>query len=230
MIRLAVLNAATSPQRLGDRITDWIVEVLGANRAFDIDRIDLRDLDLPLFDEPELPRYGRYLHEHTRRWSRRIAAADSFVIVSPEYNRGYSALLKNSLDYLAQEWAFKPVGIVSYGSGLSGGLRGADALRTVLGALQMFPVREMVVVPGVTRSAIDDGTVRATDGMLDGAERMIDALVRMDAAMYLMRSPGEEIGDQQGEADGFEVAARQTAGEPDEPWHRHPEMRPRGFS
>lgn len=202
MIRLAVLNAATSPNRLGNHITDWVIDRLGTNRAFVIDRIDLRDVGLPLFDEPDLPRYGRHRHEHTRRWAQRIDAADAFVVVSPEYNRGYSALLKNALDYLVQEWAFKPVGIVSYGSGMSGGLRGAEALRTVLGALQMYPVREMVVVPFVTEAAVREGTLEASAGMVEGMELMMDALVRMDAAMHLLRAPDEELGDQQGEQTG----------------------------
>lgn len=202
MIRLAVLNAATSPHRLGNVITDWIIGQIGSNKAFDIDRIDLHDVGLPLFDEPDLPRYGRYQHEHTKRWSQRIDAADAFVVVSPEYNRGYSALLKNALDFLVQEWAFKPVGIISYGSGMSGGLRGAEALRPVLSALQMYPVREMVVVPFVTEPNVREGTLQVTEGMVEGAELMIDALVRMHAAMHLLRSPDEELGDQQGEQAG----------------------------
>jgi len=206
MIRLAVLNAATSPHRLGNCITDWVVTHFGANKAFLIDRIDLHDVGLPLFDEPDLPRYGRYRHEHTRRWAQRVGAADAFVMVSPEYNRGYSALLKNALDYLVQEWAFKPVGIVSYGSGMSGGLRGAEALRTVLGALQMYPVREMVVVPFVTEASVREGTLRASEGMVEGIELMMDALVRMDAAMHLLRAPDEELGDQQGSQGGHDDA------------------------
>lgn len=232
MIRLAILNAATSPARLGSAISDWVEELFGSNRAFEIDRIDLIDQRLPLFDEPELPRYGRYVHEHTRAWSQRIDAADAFVIVSPEYNRGYSALLKNALDYLAQEWAFKPVGIVSYGSGMSGGLRGAEALRSVLGALQMFPVREMVVVPFVTEGTVRSGELRATEGMLDGAERMMDALVRMSAAMHLMRSPGEEIGDQQGEQEGDGTVSwtPPRRAEDDDEWRRTSQLsRPPGF-
>ncbi len=229
MIRLAVLNAATSPHRLGNVIADWTVAELGANKAFAIDRIDLRDVGLPLFDEPELPRYGRYVHEHTKRWSERIAAADAFVIVSPEYNRGYSALLKNALDYLVQEWAFKPVGIVSYGSGMSGGLRGAEALRPVLSSLQMYPVREMVVVPFVTEASVRDGTLRASEGMVDGAELMMDALVRMHAAMHLLRSPDEELGDQQGEQDGADARWQPRPAPVDPGWSTTTMERPPGF-
>ncbi|HLS72577.1 MAG TPA: NAD(P)H-dependent oxidoreductase [Actinomycetaceae bacterium] len=229
MIRLAVLNAATSPNRLGNVIADWTVTELGANKAFEIDRIDLRDVGLPLFDEPELPRYGRYAHGHTRRWSERIAAADAFVIVSPEYNRGYSALLKNALDFLVQEWAFKPVGIVSYGSGMSGGLRGAEALRPVLSALQMYPVREMVVVPFVTEASVREGSLRATEGMVEGAELMMDALVRMHAAMHLLRSPDEELGDQQGEQPGGDSRWQPQPVPVDPGWSTTALERPPGF-
>ncbi|QDB78544.1 NAD(P)H-dependent oxidoreductase [Georgenia wutianyii] len=218
MIRLAVLNAATSPHRLGNVVTDWVVTRFGSNKAFAIDRIDLRDVGLPLFDEPDLPRYGHHRHEHTRRWAARIGAADAFVMVSPEYNRGYSALLKNALDYLVHEWAFKPVGIVSYGSGMSGGLVGAEALRGVLGSLQMYPVREMVVVPFVTEQSVREGTLSASEGMVEGIELMMDALVRMDAAMHLLRAPNEELGGQQGSQSGHEGAdTRLRQGRPEAP-------------
>ncbi|WP_127571237.1 NADPH-dependent FMN reductase [Georgenia faecalis] len=199
MIRLAILDAATSPHRRGSAVAAWVSELARRNRAFEVDDVHLQEMGLPFFDEPELPRYRRYVHEHTRAWSQRIEPADAFIIVSPEYNRGYSALLKNALDYLAQEWAFKPVGLVSYGSGMTAGLRGAEALRPVLSALQMYPVREMVMVPFIDEH-LHDGLFRPTEGMIEGGELMLDALVRMDAAMHLLRTPLEEIGDQQGES------------------------------
>lgn len=198
MIRLAVLNASTSPNRTGDPVADWVVALAREDGAFDLDVIDLRGLGLPLFDEPELPRYRRYVHDHTKAWSARVAAADTFVVVLPEYNRGYPAVLKNALDYLAQEWAFKPVVVVSYGTGISGGIRAGDQLREVLAGMQMQVVREGVIVPQV-EERVRDGHFEPTAGMVDGLHRALDALVRLDAAAHLLRLPVEDVGRHQGD-------------------------------
>ena len=197
MIRLAIISASTSPIRTGAPIAAWVSQSARRSRAFEVDDIDLQQVHLPLFDEPALPRYRRYVHAHTIQWSERVDAADAFVMVVPEYNRGYPALLKNALDYLAQEWAFKPVGIVSYGSGMSGGIRGAEALSGVLTALQMHPVREVVVVPHVEKHTSGE-TFSPTPGMTEGAELMFESLVRADAAMNLLRTSSADVGWQQG--------------------------------
>ncbi len=210
MIHLAVIDASTSPLRTGSPIADWIAECARRVGAFEVDIIRLRDIDLPLFDESYLPRYGVYEHETTRRFSELIGGFDAFIFVSPEYNRGYSARLKNALDHLAQEWAFKPAGIVGYGASMTGGVRSAHALEDVLSSLHMFVVQERVYVPFAGREAHrwqgrqvawgvgDDGEFVATEGMVEAAEMMLEALVRLDAAMMLVRTPDRMVGDQQG--------------------------------
>jgi NAD(P)H-dependent FMN reductase len=69
------------------------------HNAFDVTAVDLAETGLPFHDEPNHPKTGIYLHEHTLRWSRIVDAADAFVLVTPEYNYGYSPVLKNALDY-----------------------------------------------------------------------------------------------------------------------------------
>lgn len=209
MIRLAIVSASTSPNRTGSPIAAWVAERARHCRAFDVDEIDLQQVALPLFDEPFLPRYRRYTHPHTLRWSERVESQDAFVFVMPEYNRGYPALLKNALDFLVQEWAFKPAGIVSYGSGMTAGIRGAEALRGVLSALQMHPVRETVMVPCVD-AHLHGGVFAPTPGMVEGAELMLESIVRADAAMNLLRTTTEEVGGQQG--DDPELADRGDGG------------------
>ena len=87
-------------------------------------------------DEPGIPAVGLgYAFEHTRAWSRKIAAAPAFVFVTPQYNHGYPAALKNALDHLFKEWADKPAMIVTYGG--HGGDRCAEKLRQVCQAFQM---------------------------------------------------------------------------------------------
>ena len=97
--------------------------------------VDLADRGLPLLDEPIPARMQAYHHDHTRRWSAEIGGADAFVIVTPEYNHGYPAALKNALDYLYHEWRGKPVAFLGYGWG--GGRMAVDQLRQVVKELGM---------------------------------------------------------------------------------------------
>lgn len=119
--RVMVIVASTRPGRLGPAIAAWFLAASAAQEvAGSIDVADLAEIGLPLLDEPEHPSSGVYVHEHTRQWSARVAAADAFVVVTPEYNYGMPATLKNALDFLSAEWKWKPVGFVSYGNTSAG--------------------------------------------------------------------------------------------------------------
>ncbi|GAA2384442.1 hypothetical protein Cme02nite_66260 [Catellatospora methionotrophica] len=137
--------------------------------------VDLAELNLPFHDEPGQPvDGGPYAHEHTRRWSEATDAADAFVFVMPEYNRGYSAPLKNALDYLYREWHHKPAGFVSYGMS-SAGMRAVEQLKPVLGALRMVPLAESVNI-GLRQAVADDGTFMPSAPMRAAAQGMLDEL------------------------------------------------------
>src|SRR5690606_31216744 len=112
---LMVIIASTRPGRVGKPLADWLVAAAVEHGAFDIDVADLKEIDLPMMDEPEHPMLGRYVNEHTKKWSARVAAADAFVMLTPEYNHSFTAPLKNAIDYLNREWKRKPVAIASYG-------------------------------------------------------------------------------------------------------------------
>jgi NAD(P)H-dependent FMN reductase len=109
--------------------------VTGRDDALDFEIVDLREIGLPFLDEPETAARGDYAHEHTRAWSRLVSSYDAFVLVFPQYNWGYPAVLKNALDFLYAEWRDKPVGLVTYGT--RGGGRAATALQMVLQGLHM---------------------------------------------------------------------------------------------
>ncbi|GAB4044570.1 NADPH-dependent FMN reductase [Spirosoma jeollabukense] len=131
MFTLKIISATTRPGRKGPLVAAWITAVAKKYPDFEVELLDLGEINLPMMDEPLHPRLRKYQHEHTRKWSATIDEADAFVIVTAEYNFGMPAPLKNALDYLFQEWAYKPVGIVSYG-GVSGGTRGVQMLKQVL--------------------------------------------------------------------------------------------------
>jgi NAD(P)H-dependent FMN reductase len=106
---------------------------------FEVDLVDLSEVDLPFFDEPGSPAQGAApVNAHTRAWAKRVAGLDAVVIVTPEYNAGYPAVLKNALDYLFTQWNAKPVAVVAYG--WHHGRRVAAALSPVLANLRMHEV------------------------------------------------------------------------------------------
>ncbi len=178
MPQLSVVIASTRPGRVGDRFGHWFAEQARRHRGFEVDVVDLAEVGLPFFDEPRHPRLAQYVHEHTRRWSATVARADAFVLVTPEYNHGYNAVLKNAIDFLHHEWADKAVGFVSYG-GVASGTRAVQALKPVLLSVRMVPVVEAVNVPFVQQFLRPDGTVEANDVMVSAADAMLDELLRV---------------------------------------------------
>jgi NAD(P)H-dependent FMN reductase len=158
----------------------------------EVDLVDLAEVGLPLLDEPHHPRLGQYTHEHTRAWSRRIREADGFVFVTPEYNHGYSAVLKNAIDYLYDEWRHKPVGFVSYG-GNSGGLRAVQQLKQVVVALNMVPVVEAVSLPFVGSMLHADGSLEPSQSMEHSLKSMLDAVTQWGSTLSVMRAGTEPL-------------------------------------
>src|SRR3954470_20976465 len=125
MLTLQLFVAATRDGRKGPAVGAWAIEQARAHGKFDVEVVDLRDVDLPLLDEPRHPRFAKYEHAHTKAWSATVSRADAFVFVTPEYDFSPPASPINALQYLSQEWAYKPVAFVSYG-GVSGGTRGVQ--------------------------------------------------------------------------------------------------------
>jgi NAD(P)H-dependent FMN reductase len=130
---IGVIVGSTRPQRICKGIAQWVLAVAREAGPLEYDLIDLADIALPFLDEPFMAALGRYEHEHTKRWSRLVESYDGFVFVMPQYNWGYTAVLKNALDFLYAEWHGKAASVVTYGS--HGGGKGAEQLKAVLQAL-----------------------------------------------------------------------------------------------
>lgn len=160
-IRLGLIIGTTRPGRLSEPISRWLLTHLENDDRFDVTVLDLAEINLPLFDEPHHPRMQRYEHEHTKAWSRQIAAQDAFIFMTAEYNNSFPAALKNALDYLSLEWQNKPASVVSYG-GISAGIRAAEHLKPVLGALGMKLTPNSVMIP-FHFQRIDDAGFHATE-------------------------------------------------------------------
>lgn len=135
MSNVQVIVGSTRSNRVGPTIAQWFVNQVSERPDATYELVDLADWRLPLLDEPYPTRMGKYQHAHTKAWSKKIAAADGYVIVTSEYNHGYPVSLKNALDYLYSEWNDKPVAFVSYGWG--GGTLSVEQLKQVVANLRM---------------------------------------------------------------------------------------------
>jgi NAD(P)H-dependent FMN reductase len=184
---LQVIVASTRPGRRGIAVAGWIQHVAEQHDGFDVELVDLAEQNLPILDEPNHPRLGRYVHQHTKDWSATVSRADAFLFVTPEYNHSYPGALKNALDYLSAEWADKAAGIVSYG-GVSAGLRAATALKPVLAALRMVPVVEAVSIPFFAQFLTDDDEFVPNAELEGGAKGMLDELLRLTSALRSLRT------------------------------------------
>jgi NAD(P)H-dependent FMN reductase len=141
-LTIGIIIGSTRPKRNGKAVGEWVYNMARERDKATYALIDLKEVDLPFLDEPKSPMQGDYKHTHTRSWSERIAPFDAFILVTPEYNHGTSAALKNALDFLYKEWNRKPVGFVSYGS--DSGIRAVEQLRQVVVELRMAPIRTQV--------------------------------------------------------------------------------------
>ncbi|MCW3091138.1 MAG: NADPH-dependent reductase [Ferruginibacter sp.] len=186
MFSLKIIIASTRPGRKGPSIGAWIHEVAKQHGAFEVTLLDLAIINLPFFDEPFHPRLQKYQHEHTKNWSTVIDNADAFIIVTPEYNFGYTAPLKNALDFLYNEWNYKPIAFVSYG-GVAGGTRCVQMLKQVVTAQKMMPVTEAVQIPFFTTHFNEHDVFVANEGIQKSAEVMLAELEKWAGPLKTMR-------------------------------------------
>lgn len=182
--RIAVIIASTRPTRVGPKVTEWVMAELKGRDDAAFEVVDLADQGLPLLDEPEPASSGNYTQDHTKRWSEVVAGYDGFLFITPEYNRGLPAALKNALDFLYAEWNNKAAGIVCYGS--SGGLRAAEQLKLVLGELQVTTVRAQVSL-SIYDDMLDFSEMTPRDYQAGNLSTTVDQLVRWTVATARLR-------------------------------------------
>lgn len=192
-IRILVIVASVRPVRRADAVLSWWVSASElAVQACDgvVEVADLRELALPMDDESEEPHTGIYAQEHTREWSRLVAGADAFVVITSEHNHSMPAALKNAFDHLSAEWRDKPVAWVSYGN-TSAGTRSLVAAKQVATTLGMFST-------GVDVSLrLWDwvgGEVPSDPARAGAAAASVQRLVRAARVMRPLREPVVAVG------------------------------------
>jgi NAD(P)H-dependent FMN reductase len=179
-LRVAVIVGSTREGRFGGTVATWFVGQARRRRDMSIDVIDLIDADLPLH-------YPRRRSAVVQAYVDRIGAADAFVVVTPEYNHGYPAALKQAIDLPHDEWMMKPVGFVSYG-GMAGGLRAVEQLRQVFAELSAVGVRETVSFHMASGQFDELGEPHDPTGCEGAAAVMLDELAWWAAALRTARA------------------------------------------
>jgi NAD(P)H-dependent FMN reductase len=142
MIDVAIILGSTRPGRRAEPIARWIHGIAGKRGDARFELVDIADFRLPFLDEPTPAMMQKYTQPHTRKWAAKIDSFDAFVFVTPEYNHGISASLKNAIDFLYREWNNKAAGFVGYGGG--DGARGVEQLRLIMAEMQVATVRAQV--------------------------------------------------------------------------------------
>nr|WP_031077826.1 NAD(P)H-dependent oxidoreductase [Streptomyces sp. NRRL WC-3742] len=175
-MRVAVIVGSVREGRLGPTVTDWFLKTAGTHAPdLHLDVIDLAGVDLPL----AMPDWGGAPTPQAAAAlaavSPRLARADAFVVVTPEYNHSFPAALKNLIDWHREQWQAKPVGFVSYG-GLGGGLRAVEQLRLVFAELHAVTMRDSVSLHGPWSGIGPDGEPRDTAVSEGAAKGMLGQL------------------------------------------------------
>jgi NAD(P)H-dependent FMN reductase len=191
MLKVGIIIGSTRPNRVGAAVAQWVLEQAKEHRAAEFELIDLLDFNLPLLDEPVSPAMStQYQHAHTKKWSAKIASLDAFIFVSPEYNHGTSAALKNALDFLYHEWNDKVAAFVAYG--MAGGTRAVEQLRLNLAELQMATVRNQLALS--LRTDFEQFKIfKPARYQEQGLKSVIEQLIRWGEALQQLRLKESEM-------------------------------------
>ena len=144
--KIALIIGSTRTTRFADIPAQWMLKQAQAHTDMSVELVDLRDYNLPFFNEMASNAYMPSSDAHAVAWQKKIGEFDGYIFVVSEYNHSVSAALKNALDQAYVEWAHKPMGAIAYGS--MGGARALEHLRGIAVELQMVPVRNAVHIGG----------------------------------------------------------------------------------
>ena len=146
-LRVKVIVGSTREGRFSEKPAKWIADFAQKQSGLEVEAMDLRDFPMPFYDSAKTASQmgGVYPHESVAAFAKKIGEGDAFIFVSPEYNHGIPAVLKNALDWVYAEWNQKPMGVVSWGG--VGGARSVEHLRLVSIELQMMPIRNALHMP-----------------------------------------------------------------------------------
>lgn len=184
MSKIQIITGSTRPGRVNKQVADWVYEHASKRSDIEVELVDIADYNLPLLDEPVPASMGQYSKEHTKKWAAKIAEADGYVFITPEYNHGVPGALKNAIDFIYAEWNNKAAGFVSYGS--AGGVRSVEQLRQVMAELQIADVRATAFL-SLSADFENYSVFKPRDGKDAALNDMLDQLAKWSAALANVR-------------------------------------------
>lgn len=160
-MKIAVILGSIRKVRRGERVAKWLMLNLPKINGVEFELLDLIDYPLPFYSEDNSPDslVNGYTNEIAIKWAAKIGTADGFIIITPEYNHGPAAVLKNALDWVYKEWNNKPVTFISYATGAAGGTRAVEQLRTIAIELQMAPIQKAMHISHISNTIDEKGTL-----------------------------------------------------------------------
>lgn len=185
--KIGIVLGSTRPGRLGTGVAEWVAKQAAQRDGAAYDLLDVAEFDLDLLGEPVVPGAAdrQYENAKTRRWSRAVDECDGFVFVTPEYNHGVPAALKNAFDVLGPEWRQKAVAFVAYGA--DGGVRAVEHWRSITANMAMLDARSQVSLSlftdfGDTGFAPSERRETELSGLFDELETLTHASAGIRAA------------------------------------------------
>lgn len=187
-MKIAVILGSIRGVRRGSRVAKWLMPQLEKLKEIEVELLDLVDYPLPFFNEANSPEglKGNYTNEVAKKWAAKIGQADAFILVTPEYNHGTSAVLKNALDWVYYEWNKKPVAFVSYAPGAGAGIRAVEQLRQNVIELQMAPMDKALHISQVLE-AIDENGILLQGRYAEQLVKVVDELLWWASALKTAR-------------------------------------------
>lgn len=187
MLNIPVVLGSVRESRRSIHPAKWMVEKLKA-AGVETQLVDFKELPLPFFDSPIVPvgLKGKYPYPNVQKWSDIAVAADGFVIVTPEYNHGYPAIIKNALDWLFMEFKNKPFGFVGVSDGTFAGARSIEQLRTIIGNFSAFDIRDVIMF-GKVQDIFDEQGKLLDESYNKRAQTFIKALLEVAEALKPIR-------------------------------------------
>jgi NAD(P)H-dependent FMN reductase len=177
-IKIGIIIGSTRPQRFSEKPAQWIFEKANKKDGVQTELLDLRDYPMPFYEEsaPIGMLNGNYASEIGKKWADKVKEFDAYVIITPEYNHAYPAVLKNALDYALSEWADKPVNFISYGYSANGARAVAHLQPTVI-HLGMIALPNPLVLPNFWTMTDKDGKFNS-ESVEENGDKLLDNLIR----------------------------------------------------
>jgi NAD(P)H-dependent FMN reductase len=195
-LKLQIIVGSTRPTRAADTVLPWVSKRASEHPAFSVEVVDLREWELPMFGE-HMGSIGdfndpTYSDPVVRRWNKKIAEADGYLVITPEYNHSVPGVLKNAIDNVFLSFAMrnKPLASVSYSGGIAGGTRAIEHLALIAVEAEAVPLRNSVIIP-LVGSAFDEEGVPVNPATEIALEIVLDDLEWWAGILRAARQAGQ---------------------------------------